>query len=599
MKKFLLTLAAVLTCSMSMWAESELTVCEGTETNGSVPINGLWTDSQGTTSQCIYASDMVTDMTGQEITAVKFYLSGNGIQFKNCTLTFSMGETEQTEYESPTAIEGLTTVKTWAIGTEYVGQTELLLEFDTPYHYNGGNLVFESKVTVSGGYGGTYFFGVTTEANVAFSRTSRTPFLPKTTFVYGEKADYEAKLSADALSFGKVSLMSEKTLTFTVKNNGKNAFTPAIGVLEAPFSSDYTPAELASGETAEIAVTYAPTGPGYYSGILPVDCGQAGTFNVALNGYSLNEMELTVCDGTEQSAYFPTYGYYFDVTGTMSQMLYPADMLADAVGCQVTGVRFYPESKINFSNGDLKLSMGETDIVQYESAGVSSMPTNVVSDLAPVATTTIAGGEEVLEFAFTEPVTYEGGTLALQCEVSRAGSYATTYWMGVNAAEGVYMSYAKYSSSNISSRFMPKMTLLYVPKSAEETLTVTGIVTDTDQQPLEGVNVTLASNDRAQFTAVTDAEGAYSIEMTPVEGTTYNMTFEKEGYKTVTLEGVDLNDEINAVMEVDSATAITDIEAAEQGKVTYVNMMGQASNRPFQGVNIVVKDGKTIGKVVK
>ena len=85
MKKFLLTLAAVLTCSMSMWAESELTVCEGTVTNGSVPINGMWTDSQGTTSQCIYPSDMIAEMSGNDITAVRFYLNNNGIQFKNCT----------------------------------------------------------------------------------------------------------------------------------------------------------------------------------------------------------------------------------------------------------------------------------------------------------------------------------------------------------------------------------------------------------------------------------------------------------------------------------------------------------------------------------
>ncbi|MBR6285177.1 MAG: hypothetical protein IKR25_12930, partial [Muribaculaceae bacterium] len=45
-------------------------------------------------------------------------------------------------------------------------------------------------------------------------------------------------------------------------------------------------------------------------------------------------------------------------------------------------------------------------------------------------------------------------------------------------------------------------------------------------------------------------------------------------------------------------TAINDI-CTDNGNVTYVNMMGQMSNRPFQGVNIIMQNGKAIGKVVK
>lgn len=45
-------------------------------------------------------------------------------------------------------------------------------------------------------------------------------------------------------------------------------------------------------------------------------------------------------------------------------------------------------------------------------------------------------------------------------------------------------------------------------------------------------------------------------------------------------------------------TGISDIKAAQAG-VTYVNLMGQTSTEPFNGVNIVVQNGKAIGKVVK
>lgn len=599
MKKLLLTLAALLACGLGLAAEETLTVCENETqaTSANVPINGLWVDTEGTTCQCIYPAGMLAVMNGNDITAIKFYLNDNGIKFNGCTLQFSLGETEQTVYESATAIEGLTVVKTMSFTSDNIGQTELLLELDTPYAYKGGNLVLESIVTAKGSYATTTFLGENQEGNVSFSRGSTYQFLPKTTFTYGEKADYDAVVSATELSFGKVAIDATKTLDVTVKNNGKNAFTPALSGLEAPFSTDFTAAEIATGERATIPVSFSPTTPGDYTGTLTIDCGQAGTFTVALSGFSLNEKELTLCDGTELSAYFPTYGYWFDNTGTMDQMLYPAADLAEIVGCQVTGVRFYPENTIGFSNGDLKLSIGESDIAQYESAGVSSLPTNLVSDVTPIATTTVAGGESVLEFAFDTPVTYNGGTLVLQTNVSRTGTYQTTYWQGVNADEGVYMSYCHYSSNDMSSRFMPKMTLLYTPKDAEETVTVTGIVTDTEQQPLEGVTVTITSNVRATFTGETDADGAYSIEVTPEEGATYNMTFEKDGYKTVTLEDVDLEGENNAVMELDDVTGITNI-AAEGGNVKYVNVMGQVSDRPFQGVNIIVRDGKAIGKTV-
>ena len=45
-------------------------------------------------------------------------------------------------------------------------------------------------------------------------------------------------------------------------------------------------------------------------------------------------------------------------------------------------------------------------------------------------------------------------------------------------------------------------------------------------------------------------------------------------------------------------TAISDVKAAN-GKVTYVNVMGHTSDVPFNGVNIIMQNGKSIGKMVK
>lgn len=55
---------------------------------------------------------------------------------------------------------------------------------------------------------------------------------------------------------------------------------------------------------------------------------------------------------------------------------------------------------------------------------------------------------------------------------------------------------------------------------------------------------------------------------------------------------------VNATFVKDESTAITGIEADGRQGVRYVNPMGQVSDRPFPGINIVIDGDKTY-KVVK
>ncbi len=55
---------------------------------------------------------------------------------------------------------------------------------------------------------------------------------------------------------------------------------------------------------------------------------------------------------------------------------------------------------------------------------------------------------------------------------------------------------------------------------------------------------------------------------------------------------------ITAEFEEEVSTAIRDLSAAGDGSVRYIDPMGRVSDRPFKGVNIVVKDGK-VSKMVK
>ncbi len=148
----------------------------------------------------------------------------------------------------------------------------------------------------------------------------------------------------------------------------------------------------------------------------------------------------------------------------------------------------------------------------------------------------------------------------------------------------------------------------FIKDYAPTVRTITGTVCDESNQPLAGVTVTAVAATGEEpagmmrepaetFTAVTGDDGTYSIEV-PIDGT-YNLTFEKEGYKTQTLPEADA---ANVVMAADVTTGVADVNAAGQVQsVTYVNAAGLKSDKPFAGLNIVVAkmaDGSVVVKKV-
>ena len=104
-------------------------------------------------------------------------------------------------------------------------------------------------------------------------------------------------------------------------------------------------------------------------------------------------------------------------------------------------------------------------------------------------------------------------------------------------------------------------------------INVTGTVTDADNNPLEGVTVTLTAGEET-ITATTAADGTYTMEVVPAEGTTYNMTFAKDGYVTKTVENVDINNPIDAVLEL--------------VKVTVTGIVTDNKNVPLEGVAVTL-----------
>ena len=620
MKKILLSLVVLATSALVLGAQepATLTVADGTVANSNVPLNTPWWDTEGTTTQVIYPASMIEDMEGGVISSIKFYTqSSNGFVFVDgIKIQISLGTTDKASYAAAIPIEGLTIVNPELTSPEN-GLTEVEFVFDTPFTYNGGNLVFECKVIeTAGNFKSNAFLGENQETNVSMSRSYVYNFMPKTTFNYQPAVleDYNAAVSVEELNFGKNIIDTEKVMNVTLKNKGMNAFTPEITGLEAPFSTTYEAAELASRESVTIPVKFAPTDFGEYTGTMTINCGQAGALTVALSGNCPNELALTVCDGDNKSEYAPIYGFYCDSKGTFTQMLYPAEMLADVAGNKIIGVKFYPDAALAVGTPTMELSFKPTEETAFEVASSIAIPSNLVTELTTVASTTLAGGEAELAFELEEPYTYEGGNLAIQVLVAEKGGWHRTYFYG--ETQETNTAYAQWGGSgyNMTLQFLPKMTLIYQKEETpvEETITVTGTVKDEEEMPIEGVNVVLTVNapttdgmrEATTYTTTTDAEGVYTMDVTPVEGATYDIVFSKDGYVTKTLENVDLENVPEVVvLEEDFPQAITDINAGNVVSVQYIDAMGRVSDRPFKGVNIVVArnaDGTTsTTKVVK
>ena len=202
MKK-LFTLVAV--AAMAFAAQANvLTVCDGSDVNYLVPINGWYVDQEGTMSQMIYPAEMLSEMQNGKITQVKFYPE-EVIEFENCELELAFKTVEQDGFETTTAVTGATVVS--AMDVIY-GRNELVFDLYTPYEYKGGNLLVEVSVSIEGDYNwtSTYFLGVATENNASYSHymSYGTPsdalhkFLPKATFTYeaGETPEEPTELTA-------------------------------------------------------------------------------------------------------------------------------------------------------------------------------------------------------------------------------------------------------------------------------------------------------------------------------------------------------------------------------------------------------------------
>ncbi len=128
-------------------------------------------------------------------------------------------------------------------------------------------------------------------------------------------------------------------------------------------------------------------------------------------------------------------------------------------------------------------------------------------------------------------------------------------------------------------------TVVADPTEATMGQTVTLTVTPDENYELESIAVTTVD---AQETEPSGAprKAAENIELTKTGDNTYTFTMPASNVNVI------------ATFKEEQVTAIGDIKADNHDGLRYVNPMGQVSNRPFQGLNIVIDGNKTY-KIIK
>ncbi len=97
--------------------------------------------------------------------------------------------------------------------------------------------------------------------------------------------------------FGNVLVDNTKAWTITVTNNGTQSVTPTLTGLEAPFSTNYTAAPLAAGESVDIEITFAPTVVDEYNNTITISFPEASdvipNYTYELTGNGVDSFEPT------------------------------------------------------------------------------------------------------------------------------------------------------------------------------------------------------------------------------------------------------------------------------------------------------------------
>ncbi len=309
---------------------------------------------------------------------------------------------------------------------------------------------------------------------------------------------------------------------------------------------------------------------------------------------------MTVCDGTETNGNAPISGFNYDLRNTMTQMIYPADMLTGMVNGEITEVRFYATAGFDLGQNNIQLSFMQVDQDGFDEA-------TPVTGTAAVAYGSTITGETELVFTLDQPYQYTGGNLLIETLLLSPGKFKTTNFYGIitDYAATYYQYQFNWGTPfpHVES-FLPKVTFTFegaapVATQAPGVETWTGVDGDHTYY--------------VQYTAPEDdCEMEYRYQFNDEDWTQWMpyddvLAFTEDGNYVVECRaqapGKEWSEPAEAKFAVTPRTALDEINGGKTvATVRYFNVAGQQLQQP-QGLTIQVttySDGTiTTAKVLK
>ncbi|MDE6276817.1 MAG: hypothetical protein K2M06_01765 [Muribaculaceae bacterium] len=292
MKKILtiVSLAAAALAPFAAQAET-LTLCDGTNTSDGAPVYANWLD-RANRSQIIYPASMLEDLKGKSLTEFKFFISTINKEWSNNEIQISLGEVEQSSFAATEYISAPLSQVYSAPVLVATTDTEWTISFAVPYTYNGGNLLIDIANPARGTSTRINWFGVNQPETTAVCKGNNLRainFLPKLEIEFtSEAVGAKASVSTKALSFPLTFTDDSAEQSLTIFNVGSE---PVSGTIAVEGSDAFVPSlasvEIPVGESKVVDITYAPKDSGEAAATLSIELGDAGSFEVALSGKSL------------------------------------------------------------------------------------------------------------------------------------------------------------------------------------------------------------------------------------------------------------------------------------------------------------------------
>ncbi len=165
--------------------------------------------------------------------------------------------------------------------------------------------------------------------------------------------------------------------------------------------------------------------------------------------------EITVADGTATSSYVPVYGLWCDYY-TRSEMIYPAEMLEEMEGGEITSLTFYLSSPAS--------APWSPDVFQvyFQAVEATTLSSYYTAANATIAYTGYLDGTgTTMTIVLDEPYTYEGGNLLVGIQETVNGNYKSASFYGVAATGASASGYNSSALANVTFNqrdFLPKVT---------------------------------------------------------------------------------------------------------------------------------------------